>query len=401
MMNNVLPPSVTLCLHGQLDADVQFPSDFSKLVADLDDSIPSAVTDSGDEASTVHKGLSNIPISVDPIDQFDDDAFTNKSTTRSYKDYSRMLAPTVNGASSHLDQPISAKEPTFPVKLHLILSNLEFEDIIAWLPHGRSWRILQQKAFEERVIPLYFRHGRYSSFARQVNGWGFRRVTHGSDYNSYYHEMFLLGMPHLCDKMRRLTSKDATSRKKNEEEQAPDFYALSRTNPLVETTHIASDVSKSDITAAAGGSLFDVETAALLDHHRRVGLRDRVSLAAGLCSDPLLASMNQGGFQGGRQNSLQNSLQGFQHLQNVSTEAARLFIMPSQSSSFGGMNNHQQMAAAAAHQQQQLQMQFNFPCGADMAQFLAMNNMGSVATSGAPGTIQQVSQLMGAGSHNF
>lgn len=58
-----------------------------------------------------------------------------------------------------------------------------------WLPHGRSWRILQQRAFEERVIPLYFRHGRYSSFARQVNGWGFRRITHGSDYNSYYHEV--------------------------------------------------------------------------------------------------------------------------------------------------------------------------------------------------------------------
>ena len=88
-----------------------------------------------------------------------------------------------------LAQSTTAKEPTFPVKLHLILSNPEFQEIISWLPHGRSWRILQQKAFEERVIPLYFRHGRYSSFARQVNGWGFRRVTHGSDYNSYFHEV--------------------------------------------------------------------------------------------------------------------------------------------------------------------------------------------------------------------
>lgn len=69
------------------------------------------------------------------------------------------------------------KDPshTFPMKLHSILANNEFQDIIAWLPHGRSWRILQHKAFEERVIPMYFRHGRYSSFARQVNGWGFRR----------------------------------------------------------------------------------------------------------------------------------------------------------------------------------------------------------------------------------
>jgi hypothetical protein len=58
--------------------------------------------------------------------------------------------------------------PTFPVKLHLILSTKEFEKIVAWLPHGRAWRILDHKALEEKVIPLYFRHGRYSSFARQV-----------------------------------------------------------------------------------------------------------------------------------------------------------------------------------------------------------------------------------------
>eukprot|EP00545_Synedropsis_sp_CCMP1620_P007059 CAMPEP_0119015168 /NCGR_PEP_ID=MMETSP1176-20130426/10591_1 /TAXON_ID=265551 /ORGANISM="Synedropsis recta cf, Strain CCMP1620" /LENGTH=421 /DNA_ID=CAMNT_0006968437 /DNA_START=48 /DNA_END=1313 /DNA_ORIENTATION=+ len=421
MINNVLPLSLTLRLQEKLDADVQYASAFSKL-AELEESIPSVVTDSGDEASTAHEALSTIPISVNPIDQFDVEASTNKHTTSGYKDFSRMLAPKVDGASSHLNQPISAKEPTFPVKLHLILSNPEFEEIIAWLPHGRSWRILQQKAFEERVIPLYFRHGRYSSFARQVNGWGFRRVTHGSDYNSYYHEMFLCGMPHLCDKMRRLTSKDATSRKKNEEEPAPDFYALSCTNPLPEAP-IAPDVSKSVTTAATGGSLFDMETAALLDHRRRAGLLDRVNLAAGLRSDPLLASMSQGGFQGGLQGGLQggfqggfqgglqgglqNSLQGLQHLQNVPAEAARLFMMPGQSSSFGVSNNQHQMAAATvAHQQQQqlqqqLQMQFNFPGGADMAQLLAMNNMGSATASGAPGTMQQMSQLMGAGSLKF
>jgi len=105
----------------------------------------------------------------------------------SYRDFSRVLpdAP----AASKTTIPSNAKEPTFPSKLHAILSNPDFQDVISWLPHGRSWRILQQKAFEERVIPFYFRHGRYSSFARQVNGWGFRRVTHGSDYNSYYHEV--------------------------------------------------------------------------------------------------------------------------------------------------------------------------------------------------------------------
>jgi len=101
-------------------------------------------------------------------------------TKSSYRDFSRDRPPKTEKGRKH-------KEPahTFPMKLHAILSNPEFQDIIAWLPHGRAWRILQHKAFEERVIPLFFRHGRYSSFARQVNGWGFRRITHGPDYNAY------------------------------------------------------------------------------------------------------------------------------------------------------------------------------------------------------------------------
>ena len=119
-----------------------------------------------------------------------DKSIEDADVKSTYRDFSHVAPEKHNSqASSLIAQSTTAKEPTFPVKLHLILSNPDYQDIISWLPHGRSWRILQQKAFEERVIPVFFRHGRYSSFARQVNGWGFRRITHGSDYNSYYHEV--------------------------------------------------------------------------------------------------------------------------------------------------------------------------------------------------------------------
>lgn len=49
------------------------------------------------------------------------------------------------------------KEPPFPLKLHQILSNPEFQECICWNPHGRSWRILKPPVFEQLVIPLYFR----------------------------------------------------------------------------------------------------------------------------------------------------------------------------------------------------------------------------------------------------
>lgn len=57
----------------------------------------------------------------------------------------------------------------FPEILHRILSTPQFRDVISWLPHGRSWRVLKPKAFEERIIPLFFRHAKYTSFMRQVS----------------------------------------------------------------------------------------------------------------------------------------------------------------------------------------------------------------------------------------
>lgn len=128
-----------------------------------------------------------------------------------------------SGASSN-----NSKELNFPAKLHVILSNPEYHDVISWLPHGRSFRILQLQAFEERILPKYFRHGRYPSFTRQLNGWGFRRITEGPEYNSHYHELFICGKPEMVDQMRRLTSKDMAKRKSSEQSSTapPDFHSM-------------------------------------------------------------------------------------------------------------------------------------------------------------------------------
>lgn len=167
----------------------------------------------------------SVPGSDDSKSMGDGDIRDSKSD---YHDYSRDQALLM------LSDETRESVQTFPMKLHSILSNPEFSSIICWLPHGRAWRILQHKAFEDKVIPHYFRHGRYSSFARQVNGWGFKRIASGPDYNSYYHEMFLRGIPRLCEKMKRLSGKDEKKNEENQDAPVPDFYALSRQNPLPE-----------------------------------------------------------------------------------------------------------------------------------------------------------------------
>lgn len=60
---------------------------------------------------------------------------------------------------------------SFPTKLYKILADPQYREYITWLPHGRAWRVLKPKAFEEDVIPKFFRSERYASFMRQVSVW--------------------------------------------------------------------------------------------------------------------------------------------------------------------------------------------------------------------------------------
>ncbi len=125
----------------------------------------------------------------------------------------------------------NVKVLSFPAKLHAILERSDIADIVSWMPHGRAWRVHKPKAFESKVIPMFFVQCKYSSFIRQANGWGFRRITKGLDRNAYYHEFFLRGRSHLCRKMRR----PATSAKVplNPGQSEPDFYKMSEIEPLL------------------------------------------------------------------------------------------------------------------------------------------------------------------------
>lgn len=149
-------------------------------------------------SDTVESVASKLPLYNGKSNEDEKEVKRAPKVPKTYRDFSKVRLETLNDSSSWINQEITPKDPPFPVKLQQILSNPDIQDIVFWLPHGRSWRILKQKAFEEKVIPLYFKHGRYASFARQVNGWGFRRMTKGIDYNSYYHEVNRIKLCCVC-----------------------------------------------------------------------------------------------------------------------------------------------------------------------------------------------------------
>eukprot|EP00956_Cyclotella_meneghiniana_P037434 scaffold138747_cov60-Cyclotella_meneghiniana.AAC.4 len=60
-----------------------------------------------------------------------------------------------------------SRTPNFPAKLHLILSTLEFEHIICWMPHGRSWMIKDKELLISVVLKVHFSHSNFDTFNRQ------------------------------------------------------------------------------------------------------------------------------------------------------------------------------------------------------------------------------------------
>lgn len=185
---------------------------------------------------------------------------TPKRLPNGYTDYGYLnREDTIRDPYSFVFTAMFAKEPSFPIKLHRILCRKQNEGIIRWLPHGRSWIVLDIKAFEEKVIPNFFHHGKYSSFMRQVNGWGFKRISKGPDSRSYCHELFLKGLPHVSLNMNRPTTPEKDNRSSSSKSgfsaisaishsrSPPNFYDESMYCSLPEY----DDLSKNDTSLSA------------------------------------------------------------------------------------------------------------------------------------------------------
>ena len=96
-------------------------------------------------------------------------------------------------------------------------------DIATWSPTGDNFVVKNVEKFASAVLPMYFKHSNFSSFARQLNFYGFRKLrsdpilTNDIDpqtaaYVRFYHEKFQKGRPELLHSIKRATKSDQQSK---------------------------------------------------------------------------------------------------------------------------------------------------------------------------------------------
>ncbi|CEG46219.1 hsf-type dna [Plasmopara halstedii] len=100
-------------------------------------------------------------------------------------------------------------------------------DVASWTIKGDSFVVKQPAVFAEHVIPTYFKHRKFSSFVRQLNLYGFRKVRATSasaliddietgveedaspkDWWEFRHERFVRGRRDLLCEIRRRSPSD-------------------------------------------------------------------------------------------------------------------------------------------------------------------------------------------------
>lgn len=104
-----------------------------------------------------------------------------------------------------------SKAPNFPLKLY---DAIEAEDKIAidWLPDGTAFKVKDVHVFRNEFLSKYFRHDKITSFTKQLNLYGFKRIATGDYKGSYSHSNFRRGERALVQQIKLVKEHNTSSK---------------------------------------------------------------------------------------------------------------------------------------------------------------------------------------------
>jgi hypothetical protein len=167
-----------------------------------------------------------------------------------YRDRAHSPAPPHFNPHKVYNEEEGSYPTPFPIKLHRMLERVTadgVDHIVSWQPHGRCFVIHKPKEFAP-LLTRYFALKKVSSFQRQLNLYGFQRMTQGPDKNGYYHEYFLRNRVYLVDYIRRTKVKGTKVRARSSPDTEPDFWQMPWIEPQLATNESDNGVKDDSVS---------------------------------------------------------------------------------------------------------------------------------------------------------